>query len=358
VNIFLSFASEQNDDAELIAVSLRDRGHTVFFSKDTLPAAQSFDLRIEKAVAAADLVIFLLSPQSVARGKYTLTELAFVKQKWKNPSGHVLPVMVVKTQIETIPSYLRAVGILEPEGSVAAETASQADKLLVKGGRRRLALFAVAGLVSGVLSYFAWFSPYLTVTILQPKDGSPASILPGIIFGILVAGCNWMFGVREKVLLAALIAFTTIAWVLAYDSTAIIAGQLTGYKKEVANSATPAEPVSTDAAAGLNSDNAMPAERRKEMEYLPFSGALSGLVGGLVGGMMTVAGISVANRRFRRVQDLLPVIVTATVLGALVELTTRPNASTLTLLLLFGAWQTAMIVLIANVLAANPAESA
>jgi hypothetical protein len=45
----------------------------------------------------------------------------------------VLPVMVVKTQIETIPSYLRAVGILEPEGSVAAETASQADKLLVKG---------------------------------------------------------------------------------------------------------------------------------------------------------------------------------------------------------------------------------
>lgn len=179
-----------------------------------------------------------------------------------------------------------------------------------------------------------------------------------IIFGILVAGCNWIFGVREKVLLAALIAFTTIAWVLAYDSTAIIYGQLTGYQKEVANSATPAEPASTDAAAGPNSDDVTPAERQKEMGYLPFSGALSGFVGGLVGGMVTVSGISVANRRFRRVQDLLPVIVAATVLGGLVELTTRPHASSWTLLLLFAAWQTAMIVLIANALAANPAESA
>jgi hypothetical protein len=94
------------------------------------------------------------------------------------------------------------------------------------------------------------------------------------------------------------------------------------------------------------------------MEYFPFSGALSGFVGGLVGGMVTVSGISVANRRFRRVQDLLPVIVTATVLGGLVELTTRPHAPSWTLLLLFAAWQTAIIVLIANALAANPAESA
>jgi hypothetical protein len=167
-----------------------------------------------------------------------------------------------------------------------------------------------------------------------------------------------MFGVREKVLAAALIAFTSIAWVLAVDSTVIIYSQLTGYQKEVANSAAPNEPVSSDAAAEPGSRDATPTERQKEMEYLPFCGALSGLVGGLVGGMMTVSGISVANRRFRRVQDLLPVIVTATVLGALVELTTRPHASSLTLLLLFAAWQTAMIVLIANVLATNPAESA
>jgi len=357
VNIFLSFASEQRDDAELIAVALRDRGHTVFFSKDSLPAAESFDLRIEKAVAAADLVIFLLSPQSIARGKYTLTELGFVKQKWKNPSGHVLPVMVIKTPIETVPSYLRAVGILEPEGNVAAETASQADKLLVKGGRRRLALFAVAGLVSGVLSYFACYIPYLTITILQTKDAARMTIVPGIIFGILVAGCNWMSGLREKVLLVALIAFTTIAWVLAFDSTLIIYQQLTGYQKVILNSVAPAEPESTDAAAEPQSLDATPAERQKEIEHLPFSGAISGFVGGLVGSMVTVSGISVANRRFRRMQDLLPVIVAATILGGLVELITMSDASSWTFLLLFVAWQTAVIVLIANALGANPTES-
>jgi TIR domain len=358
VNIFLSFASEQKDDAELIAVSLRDRGHTVFFSRDTLPAAESFDLRIEKAIAAADLVIFLLSPQSIARGKYTLTELGFVKQKWKNPSGHVLPVMVADTPIETIPSYLRAVGILEPEGNIAAETASHADKLLVKGGRRRLALFAVAGVVSGGLSYFAWFIPYLQITILQTGDVAPATIAPGIVFGILVAGCNWMSGLREKVLLVALIVFTTVAWVLAYDSTYSIYNQLTGYQKEVSNAAAPAKPQSTDAAAEPKSKDATPAELQKEIEYVPFRGAISGFVGGLVGGIATVCGIAVANRRFRRMQDLLPVIVAATVLGGLVEVTMLPGASSWTLLMLFVAWQTAVIVLIANGLTSNATESA
>jgi hypothetical protein len=181
MNIFLTFASEQKDDADLIALALRERGHTVFFSEDTLPAAESFNLRIEKAVAATDLLIFLVSPQSVARGKYTLTELSYARQKWKNPSGHVLPVMIVKTPIETIPSYLRGVGILEPEGNIAAETASQVDKLLVSGGHRRLAQFAVAGLVSGVASYFVvWYPPTSSTRRFPPASSLALLWLPAI----------------------------------------------------------------------------------------------------------------------------------------------------------------------------------
>lgn len=371
MKIFLTFASEQKDDAELIAMALRDRGYTVFFSKDTLPVAETFDLQIERAVAAADLVIFLLSPQSVARGKYTLTELSFVKQKWKNPSGHVLPVMVVKTPIETVPSYLRAVGILEPEGNVAAETASQADKLLVKGGRRYLAYFAIGGLVSGVLSYFTMSVPYPRISILQAGGGFPpgqqpdTAIVPGIIFGILVAGCNWMFGLREKVPLVALVVFTTIAWVLAFNSTLTVFDQLSGYSKQVA--AVPAEPGPSDAqpeavdpAHRLTSDaqSAEPVEPQTRVETVPFSGAISGFVGGLIGGTVTVFGISVANRRFRRVQDLMQVVVAATVLGGLVQLIILTQAkSGWAFLLLFVAWQTTVIVLIANALAANPTES-
>ena len=99
-----------------------------FFLKDTLPVAESFDERIEKAVDAADLLIFLVSPQSIARGNYTLTELAYARAKWPNPSGRVLPVMVAPTEMDKVPAYLRTVGILDPEGNIAAETAAHVDK--------------------------------------------------------------------------------------------------------------------------------------------------------------------------------------------------------------------------------------
>jgi hypothetical protein len=87
------------------------------------------------------------------------------------------------------------------------------------------------------------------------------------------------------------------------------------------------------------------------VQYVPFTGAISGFAGGFVGGMVTVFGISVANRRFRRVQDVLPVIVAATILGGLVEAVfINPHWGTS---LLFLAWQTAVIVLIAKALAAS-----
>jgi membrane associated rhomboid family serine protease len=156
---------------------------------------------------------------------------------------------------------------------------------LVKGGRRRLALFAVAGLVSGVLSYFCFYVPVKLFAV---------PIVPGIVFGILVAGCNWMFDLREKFLFVVLIVFTTIAWVLAVNSTIGIYSILTGFTKEViAGELVSEEPEVRDET---------PAELKKKIEHLPFSGAISGFAGGLVGGAVTVFGISIANRRFRRIQ--------------------------------------------------------
>src|ERR1041384_7348944 len=97
MRIFLSFASEQQAEAEPILLALRDRGYDVFFSHDDLPRGSSFDLRIKKAIEASDLLIFLVSPEAVTKGRYTLTELAFARDKWANPSGHVLPVLVAPT---------------------------------------------------------------------------------------------------------------------------------------------------------------------------------------------------------------------------------------------------------------------
>ena len=98
------------------------------------PPAESFDQKIERAVKRSDVFAFLISPDSVAQGRYTLTELSFARRKWPNPSGRVLPVMIRKTSPEQIPPYLKAVTILEPRGNIAAETSAAVDNMKV--GRR------------------------------------------------------------------------------------------------------------------------------------------------------------------------------------------------------------------------------
>ena len=129
MNIFLSYASEDRSTAEAIAFSLRDRGHEVFLDRDGLRVGEGFDKSIEQAVNKSNIFIFLISPQSVAEGRYTLTELTFARQKWPSPSGHVLPVRVRTTSRDQIPSYLKAVTILEPHGNVAAETSAKVDQM-------------------------------------------------------------------------------------------------------------------------------------------------------------------------------------------------------------------------------------
>jgi TIR domain len=129
MKIFLSFASQDVSTAEAIAFSLRNRGHNVFLDRDDLPAGQAFDGRIEREVRESDIFIFLISPDSIMEGRYTLTELLFARQKWLSPSGHVLPVRVRTTPPDKIPSYLKSVTILEPRGDVAAETSAKVDEM-------------------------------------------------------------------------------------------------------------------------------------------------------------------------------------------------------------------------------------
>ena len=56
MRIFLTFASEQQEVADAILLALRNRGHDVFFSHDDLPPGESFDARIQKAIARSDLL--------------------------------------------------------------------------------------------------------------------------------------------------------------------------------------------------------------------------------------------------------------------------------------------------------------
>jgi hypothetical protein len=131
-----------------VTLRLRQEGHPVFFDRDELPAAESFDNRIRKGLRRSDLLVFLVSPESVATGGYALTEMELARERWPNPGGRVLPVMVAPTPYDQIPGYLKAVTVLEPMGNVEAEVASAVERLARKRWRKQLAAaLGVGGLL-------------------------------------------------------------------------------------------------------------------------------------------------------------------------------------------------------------------
>lgn len=159
MRIFLSYASKDTPVAEAITHSLQERGHDIFFDRDSLPPGGAYESQIEAAVSKSDLMVFLISDHSVRDGSFALTELGFARKKWKHPANRVLPVMVGDVEYDTIPPYLKAVTVLEPEGNLPAEVA------VAVGTMRRFSIrlpLAVAGIaISSILA----FSFYL----LQPR---------------------------------------------------------------------------------------------------------------------------------------------------------------------------------------------
>ena len=125
MRIFLCYSSPDRTVAERIRLRLVADGHDVFQDRTGLEPGDAYDTRIADEIARADHFVFLVSPDSVASGRYTRTELGFAGRRWANPAGAVLPVMVRATPYADIPEYLKAVTVLEPEGDVAAEVAAR-----------------------------------------------------------------------------------------------------------------------------------------------------------------------------------------------------------------------------------------
>ena len=137
--VFLSYSSEQSEAATRIELSLKEDGHSVFRDRSSLPAGEGYDTRIRAAVEDCEVFVFLVSRESVSPGRYTLTELGFAEQKWGNPSGHVLPVIVEAVPSDSVPAFLRAVTMLNPKGNLSAEVAAEVARMTAAWWRRMLA---------------------------------------------------------------------------------------------------------------------------------------------------------------------------------------------------------------------------
>ena len=121
LGVFISYASEQYDLAEKLYYALINSGHEVFFDSSSLQPSDDYNNLIVSQIRASDLFVFLISPESIEKGSYALTELEYAKQIWKSPKRHVIPVMAVDTGLDQIPNYLSSVTILYPRGNAVAE---------------------------------------------------------------------------------------------------------------------------------------------------------------------------------------------------------------------------------------------
>jgi hypothetical protein len=169
MKVFLSHASEDKNISEQIHLALLEAGPTVFFDAASLPAADGYDARIRRALNESDVLIYLISPDSVASSRYVRSELKFAQEKSPHPKGFVLPVMVRETPFDQIPNYLKAVTILRPEGSAPAEVAAEVIKMQKTGGALRW---------SGWLRPWVWVPAALVVAVavawsLVSKPGPP-----------------------------------------------------------------------------------------------------------------------------------------------------------------------------------------
>lgn len=146
--IFLCYASEDSEVAERIHLSLVNEKFRVFFDEKSLPPAGDYDSRIYAAIDQCDLFIFLITKNSIAPGKYTLTELRFAREKWESPIDKVLSVNLNRLPANLIPSYLSAATMLSIQGNAPSEVRAVVKKMLkVKIDVVKIALFFVFALL-------------------------------------------------------------------------------------------------------------------------------------------------------------------------------------------------------------------
>jgi formylglycine-generating enzyme required for sulfatase activity len=184
MKVFLSYASEDLAVAEAINLALRSDGHDVFFDREDLPPGESFHARIRLGIEGSDLFVFLVSAQALDAGSYTLNELEIAQQVWKVPSGRILPVLLRPTDLRDIPSYLKAVTLLEFRGNVPAAVTEAVHRISARRRRKRLKQSAIAVAAAGlaaVAGYFL-FNGGAPRDERAGADGAPELIVPAGVF--------------------------------------------------------------------------------------------------------------------------------------------------------------------------------
>jgi formylglycine-generating enzyme required for sulfatase activity len=175
MRIFLSYAWQDREQAKSVYLALRDQGHKVFFDRADLPAGDEYHNRIRAAVERVHLFIFLISPDALDSGSYTLTELAIAEKS----NRQLLPVMLRETELAALPASIRAVTIHRSDGNLVASVAAEVHRIAGELWRERLKQFAAATAIVAALAVGVFY--FFVVQKKQGyvgKDGGPAVLIP------------------------------------------------------------------------------------------------------------------------------------------------------------------------------------
>ena len=175
MRIFLSYAWQDREQAKAVYLALRDQGHRVFFDRADLSAGDEYHNRIRAAVDHTHLFVFLISPDALDAGSYTLTELTIAEKS----NRRLLPVMLRETEIARLPASLQAVTIHRPDGNLAASVAAEAHRIAGELRGKRLKQFTAASAFGAIVAAGVFY--FLATQNKQERtaqDGAPAVLIP------------------------------------------------------------------------------------------------------------------------------------------------------------------------------------
>jgi formylglycine-generating enzyme required for sulfatase activity len=174
MRIFLSYASQDGEAAKSIYLALRDQGHKVFFDRAALPPGEEYHNRIRAAIENSHLFVFLITPDAVDAGSYTLTELSIAEQA----DRRFLPVMLRETDIARLPASIKAVTFHRSDGNLAASVAAEAHRIAIGFRRKRVKQLAAAVAIVIVMAGVFYATLGRPRQQYVGKDGAPAVFIP------------------------------------------------------------------------------------------------------------------------------------------------------------------------------------
>jgi formylglycine-generating enzyme required for sulfatase activity len=175
MKIFLSYASQDIESAKAIYLALRDQGHSVFFDRAELPAGDEYHNRIRVAVENSRLFLFLISPNAIDAGSYTLTELDIAEKA----QVKIFPVMLKETRVEALPAVLKEITFLRSDGNLPAEIAAEVHRIASALRRKRIKQAVTTLAFVGVLASVVFLAMRMRSRMeIVGNDGAPAALIP------------------------------------------------------------------------------------------------------------------------------------------------------------------------------------